>query len=201
MKTFSSLTRLSTIAILAVFSACGAHRVHAAEESALNENSTEKQLYLPERARRGQEVNDYNDPNSEFCFQRSVQGDNIAIFWSKEYGDDLMKNPDTRRTFDVNFMLSECERFYTTYVDDLKLVVKGESVSDKYKLVVFVIGGPGGTAFGGGDGDIGTLSTPATRVNKPPYGVLAHEMVHCFQHLSRADGQGSGGINAEMGAQ
>jgi hypothetical protein len=112
-----------------------------------------------------------------------------------------MKNPDTTKTFDVNNMLSECERYYKTYVDDLKLVVKGQSVSDKYKLVVFVIGGPGGTAFGGGDGDIGTLSTPATRVHRPPYGVLAHEMVHCFQYMSSRDGAGRGGINPEMGAQ
>ena len=112
-----------------------------------------------------------------------------------------MKNPDANRTFDVNNMLSECERYYKTYVDDLKLVVKGQSVSDKYKLVVFVIGGSGGTAFGGGDRDIATLSTPATRVHRPPYGVLAHEMVHCFQHLNSRDGYSRGGINAEMAAQ
>jgi hypothetical protein len=31
--------------------------------------------------------------------------------------------------------------------------------------------------------------------------VLAHEMVHSFQHMSRRDGAGGGGINAEMGAQ
>ena len=201
MMTFPNFTKLSAIAILAIFSACFAYHVHAAEESAQKENSAEKQLLLPERARRGQEVNDYNDPNSEFCFQRSVQGDNIAIFWNKEYGDDPMKNPDVKKTFDVNYMLSECERYYKTYVDDLKLVERGNSVSDKYKLVVFVIGGPGGTAFGGGNEDIGTLSTPATRVNKPPYGVLAHEMVHSFQYLSRRDGAGMGGVNAEMGAQ
>ena len=73
---------------------------------------------LQASAHRG--VNDYNDPNSEFCFQRSVQGGNVAIFWSKEYGVDPVKNPDPNKTFDVKSMLSECERYYSTYVDDLK---------------------------------------------------------------------------------
>ena len=154
--------------------------------------AAEKGLLLPKTPSRGRGVNDYNDPNSEFCHHRSVQGANVAIFWSKEYGVDPMKVADPNKTFDVNGMLSECERYYKTYVDDLKLVVKGKSISDKYKLVVLVIGGPGGTAFGGGDGDIGTLSTPATRVHKTPYGVLAHEMVHCFHYLSGRDGCAGG---------
>ena len=197
MMAFFKSTKLSAAAILAIFS------VSLISQAALAEELTpaKKELYLPPRSSRGQGPNDYNDPASDFCFQRSVQGDNVAIFWSKEYGSDPMKNPDANRTFDVNNMLSECERYYKTYVDDLKLVVKGQSVSDKYKLVVFVIGGSGGTAFGGGDRDIATLSTPATRVHRPPYGVLAHEMVHCFQHLNSRDGYSRGGINAEMAAQ
>jgi hypothetical protein len=201
MMTFSNFKRLSVMAMLAIFSASFVNQAIAAEESALKVNSTTKKLCLPKRTDRGQAENDYNSVESEFCFKRMVQGDNVAIFWSKEYGNDPMKNPDPNKTFDVNNMLSECERFYKAYVDDLKLVVKGKSVTDKYKLIVFVIGGPGGTAFGGGDGDIGTLSAPATRVHKKPYGVLAHEMVHCFQYMSGVDGAHGGGVNPEMAAQ
>jgi len=198
---FRSFKKLSVIAMLAIVFSTFVNQAASAKESTMDANSTEKQLHLPERPSRGRGINDYNDPNSEYCFKRSVQGDNIAIFWSKEYGDDPMKNSDANKTFDINYMLSECERYYKTYVDDLKLVEKGKSVTDKYKLVVFVIGGPGGTAFGGGDENIGTLSTPATRVHKTPYGVLAHEMVHCFQYMSGCDGARGGGVNAEMGAQ
>jgi hypothetical protein len=192
MRPFLVATKSATIAVLLVISLSSVRPADAA---------TKKELLLPKTPSRGRGVNDYNDPNSDFCYKRSVQGDNVAIFWSKEYGADPLKDPNASKTFDVNAMLSECERFYKSYVDDLKLVVKGQSVSDKYKLVVLVIGGPGGTAFGGGDGDIGTLSTPATRVHKAPYGVLAHEMVHCFQFLSRRDGARGGGLNAEMAAQ
>jgi len=193
MKPFPISTKRLMLAALLLFSLFVVDQVTAA--------TMEKELLLPKSPSRGQGENDYSDPNSEYCFQRSVQGDNVAIFWSKEYGNDPRENPDPDKTFDANDMLGECERYYQTYVNDLKLVVKGQSVSDKYKLIAFVIGGSGGTAFGGGDGDIATLHTPATRVHKPPYGVLAHEMVHCFQHLSRRDGARGGGINPEMGAQ
>jgi len=188
MKPFPLSTKSLTMALLLVFSLSFLSQVAAAAE---------KELRLPSEPQNG----DYNDPNSDYCFQRCVQGDNVAIFWHKEHGDDPLKNPDPNKTFDVNNMLAECERYYQTYVDDMKLVVKGQSVSDKYKLVAFVREGPQGAAYGGGDGDIATLSTPAARVHRPPYGVLAHEMVHCFQYLSRCDGARGGGINPEMAAQ
>jgi hypothetical protein len=193
MIKFFSFKKLMAIAILSVFFAPFVAQAFAAQ-------STGKKLVLPRRAGRGGD-NDFNNPDSEYCFKRSVQGPDVVIFWSKEYGQDPMKNSDLKRTFDVNYMLSECERYYKAYVDDLKIVVKGKSVTDKYKLIVYVIGGPSGTATGGGDGDIGTLNTPAVRVNRPPYGVLAHEMIHSFQSMSRADGQRGGGIPAEMAAQ
>ncbi len=184
-------------AILAVLFLIPANQGVAAE-------TAEKALYLPERASRVPADNDYNDVDSEFCFTRMVQGDNVAIFWSKEYGDDPLANPDERRRFDIKHMLNECERFYSYYVNDLKLVQKGRSVSDKYKLLVYVFGGEGGTAFGGGvDNKVGALWTPAVRVNRTPYGVLAHEMVHSFQFMGRLDndGRGIGGAINEMSAQ
>ena len=149
---FRSFTKLSAIAMLAIFSVPFVNQVTAAEESTLKVNSTEKELYLPERVRRVPEDNDYNDVESEYSFKRMVQADNIAIFWSKEYGDDPMTDPEERRRFDVNYMLKECERFYDYYVNELKFVEKGKSLTDKYKLLVYVFGGDSGTASGGGCG-------------------------------------------------
>lgn len=197
MMILSCLKRTFAIAMLAILSVPFVHQVVAEETGG-------KELYLPERASRVPANNDYNDVESEFCFRRMVQSDNVAIFWSKEYGDDPLANPDQRRRFDVKHMLEECERFYRYYVDELKLVQKGNSVSDKYKLLVYVFGGEGGTAFGGGvDDKVGALWTPAVRVNRTPYGVLAHEMVHSFQFMGRLDnnGRGIGGAINEMAAQ
>lgn len=133
--------------------------------------------------------NNYNQDSSEFSYQRMAQSDNIAMFWSKEYGSDPDVNPDSTKRFRVGEVLKECERFYDYYLKQLRFVEKGNSVTDRYKIQFYVIGGNGGTALGGGeDNKVGILWTPAARMNKLPYGALAHELGHSFQYLVHADG-------------
>lgn len=177
-----------------------AHPVLAASGS----KQPEKELYLPAKISRVPEGNDFQNKESEFSFHRMVQSDNLALFWHKEYGDDPMANPDEKKRFDVQFALRECDRFYNYYVNQLKMVHKGKSISDKYKLLIFVFGGNEATAFGGGsDNKVGMLWTPAVRISKTPYGALAHEMAHSFQYILRVDNEGSGPAGAinEMSAQ
>ncbi|MFA5202526.1 MAG: DUF6055 domain-containing protein [Bacteroidales bacterium] len=163
----------------------------------------EKELYIPAEVYLVPKNNDYDNNESDYSFRRMAESDNIAIFWHKDYGDDPMKVSDERKRFDVQFALKECERFYNYYVNDLKVVQKGSSLTDKYKMLVYVFSGPEETAFGGGsDEKIGILWTNATRISKPPYGALAHEMGHCFQYLSGIDsGTGPAGAIIEMSAQ
>lgn len=195
----------STIGMLAiaficvmVYSSCiNAPRAKSANEAA-------KLLYLPDTIFMVPQGDDFNNPDSSYCYQRMVQSKNVAIFWHKEYGLDPMSNPDEKKRFDVHAALTECERFYQFYVDSMKMVSKGHSVSDKYKLLIFVFGGNEGTAFGGGAKDtVGILWTPAVRINKAPYGALAHEMAHCFQYMAASDNHGVGpdGPIIEMSAQ
>jgi hypothetical protein len=162
-----------------------------------------KELYLPAKVYRIPENNDYSNNESEYSFKRMVEGDNIAIFWHKEFGSDPTTNANERKRFDPREALKELERFYDYYVNNLKLVDKGNSVTDKYKMVLYVLGGEGGTAFGGGtDNKVGMLWTPAARMNRKPYGALAHELGHSFQYIMRADyGTGARGAISEMSAQ
>jgi hypothetical protein len=162
-----------------------------------------KELYIPAKAMRVPDGNDYNSEESEFSYKRMVQSDNIAIFWHKEFGKDPMANPDSARRFDVQNALWECERFYDYYVNDLKIVQKGKSLTDQYKMILYVIGGTEQTAFGGGvENKIGILWTPAVRMSKAPYGALAHELGHAFQYMSRSDAKaGPRGPVMEMSAQ
>lgn len=166
-------------------------------------DTTGKELYIPARVYRVDSLNNYNNKESDYSFSRMIQSDNIAIFWHKEFGDDPTTNPDERKRFDVHASIKELDRFYNYYVNDLKLVQKGKSWTDKYKIILYVIGGDGGTAFGGGaENKVGILWTPAARMNKAPYGALAHELGHSFQYLSRADaGHGPRGAISEMSAQ
>ena len=163
-----------------------------------------KELLIPARITRVPASNNFNNPDSEFCFKRSKSSDNFVLFWAKEYGDDPMSNSVTNRRFNVDEVLKESDRFYNYYVNTLKWVDKDKSLATKYKFLFFVIGGNGGTAFGGSiDNKIGAFWTPATRIHHGPYGVIAHELGHSFQALDRADGAASfsGGAFAEMTSQ
>ncbi|MGC4031926.1 MAG: DUF6055 domain-containing protein [Tepidisphaeraceae bacterium] len=148
-----------------------------------------KELYIPDRVFKVPNGNDYTNADSEYCYRRSIMSENLAMFWSKEYGDHPNENPDPKKRFDPQQAIAECERFYQFYVDTLKFADRGHSVTDKYKLLIYVFGGNEGTAFGGGDDNkIGILWTPAVRINQKPYGALAHEMGHSFQSIVRFDG-------------
>jgi hypothetical protein len=168
-----------------------------------SQEKPKKELYLPSKVWMIPEGNDYKNPNSDYNFENMVTSDNIAIFWHKDYGKNPMTNEDETERFNPARMLSECERIYNVYVNELKLVESGHSLIDKYKILVYVFKGEEKTAFGGGAEDkVGIFCTPAIRVNKEPYGVLAHELGHSFQYISKADtGKGPSGVIQEMSAQ
>jgi hypothetical protein len=151
-------------------------------------NTGGKEVLIPANITRVPATNDFDNPDSEFCFKRSKSTDNFVLFWAKEYGDDPMSNTVTNRRFNVDEILKESDRFFNYYVDVMKWVDKDTSYATKYKFLFFVIGGSGGTAFGGDiDGKVGAFWTPATRINHGPYGVVAHELGHSFQAMIRDD--------------
>jgi Family of unknown function (DUF6055) len=141
------------------------------------------------------DTNDFDNPDAEYSWKHSKSTANFVLFWAKEYGDDPMTNAITNRRFDIDTILKESDRFYDFYVNDMKWVNKDTSYATKYKFLFFVIPSPRtgtGTAFGGSvDNKIGAFWTPATRISRGPYGVVAHELGHSFQALVRADGAAS----------
>jgi hypothetical protein len=188
-------------AMTQVFAAFGNDSTKVKKNAAPVDNG--KELYLPEKVWRVPDNNNYDSDTSEYSHKRKVEGDNIVIFWAKEFGADPMKNENVAKRFDAQEALKECERFYDFYVNKLKIVQKGKSLTDKYKTLFYVIGGDEQTAFGGGaENKIGILWTPAVRMSKAPYGALAHELGHAFQYLASNDnGTGFGGAIMEMSAQ
>ena len=101
-----------------------------------------KEVLIPPRISRVPEGNDFNNPDSEFSFQRSKATDNFVLFWAREYGDDPMTNSVANRRFNVDDILKECDRFYDYYVNTLKWVDKEKSFATKYKFLFFVIPSP-----------------------------------------------------------
>lgn len=172
-------------------------------QPSVNKTAHSKETYIPAKVWMVPDHNNYNSDTSQYSYSRKLESDNIAIFWAKEFGADPMQNPDSTKRFNVQEVLAECERFYEFYVNDLKIVQKGKSLTDKYKILFYVIGGNEQTAFGGGEEDkIGILWAPAVRIRKAPYGALAHELGHAFQYIAASDnGTGPHGAIMEMSAQ
>jgi len=186
----SGLNFLSDIVLLLFFLVFLCKTVKGQDnEKVSNGVKTQKQLYIPAKVWMVPEGNDFNKDEHEYSYKRMVESSNLAIFWSKEFGADLSKNPNPALRLDMNQVLRECNRFYNFYVDTLGFVNKGKSVTDRYKLLIFVFKGKENTAFGGGEENkIGIAWTPLARISKAPFGALAHEIGHSFQYLANADG-------------
>ncbi len=194
----------AALAILCCLEAMPPARAQTGTAAMASTNAAGKEVLIPKDIDTVPEGNDFNNPDSEYSFKRSKTTDNFVLFWAKEYGDDPMANTVTNRRFNVDEVLKESDRFYNYYVNTMKWVDKDKSYATKYKFLFFVIGGTGGTAFGGSvDNKIGAFWTPATRINHGPYGVIAHELGHSFQAMDRADGSASfsGGSMGEMTSQ
>jgi hypothetical protein len=163
-----------------------------------------KTIYLPEKIATVPEHNDFNDNRSEYSNKRSAESPNFIVYWAKEYGADPLLNKNLSKRFDTNRLLEQSERFFSYYTDVLKIVIKGKSVSDKHKVLILITGGDEGTAYGwGAENKVGIFWTPATRINKEPYGMVAHELGHVFQFFANCDHNNvgfNGPIN-EMAAQ
>ncbi|MFD0894247.1 hypothetical protein KBB96_09550 [Luteolibacter ambystomatis] len=184
----TSPSRLALALLLAVCPVLSAQTVSTTTPPA--GTAPVRELYLPAKIGHVPEGNDWQNPESVFCFKRSKSTEYFAMFWAKEYGDDPMANPDSRQRFNVDEVLKEADRYYDYYVKTLKWFNPATAAAAKYKMLIFVIpDDKSGTAWGGEtEGKIGTFWTPATRINKGPYGVVAHELGHSFQSVIRADG-------------
>jgi len=148
----------------------------------------QKQIYEPSfLAREGINLKDCSTP---YCYDRSVQTDNWIIFWQTGFGSD----PSTAAgTYKVNMatLKAVAEKSYAMYVDSLKMVIKGSSLTDKYKMMIFLLYQTDWAAYGSGqDEKVGTLHVDPAAANIAT--VVAHEIGHCFEYMTGADVPGAG---------
>lgn len=149
----------------------------------------DKEIYLPKTVWSLSENNDYNHDSSHFNNQHMKTTSNIAAYWDKNFGSDPSKHKDADKRFDIDEALKEGERFYRYFVDSLKFVDKGNSLTDKYKMLLYILNDSDQTAYAGGEEDkVGVMWFRPARMKSYPYCTLAHEMGHAFQYMVHADG-------------
>ncbi|MGQ1891090.1 DUF4859 domain-containing protein [Thermophagus sp. OGC60D27] len=153
-----------------------------------------KAVYIPQELRN----DDFNDPNSTWCYQRSRESENFIVFWGKGYGDKDPNSSEVPENYrvDIDDLLEKAEEFFDLNVNVLKFaeVGGGKSHLDEYKLLIFLFYQEEWNATGAGYDDvIGALWLSPNTCN-PVGSTIAHEIGHSFQYQVYADLLGAGEI-------
>lgn len=164
-----------------------------------------KTTYFPKDVWNVSQGNDYQDKNSQFSIYRMKETDNLAAFWEKGFGENPSTTNNPKYRFALEDILNETEKMYDFYRDTLKFVVKGQSLTDKYRMNLYFFYNDDQTVYGGGaDNKIGAMWLSPGRIQTKPYGAVAHELGHAFQYMVAADGNygyKGGGTIWEMTSQ
>jgi hypothetical protein len=131
---------------------------------------------------------DLNKSSSQWCYCRSKESDNVVVFWEAGFGNDPSTASDNYRV-NMNTLLQLAEKAYSFYLDSLKFASKGSSVTDKYKLMIFLLYSTDWVANGSGEDNL----VQSLRVNPAAAKdtiAISHEIGHCFQYITSCDGVG-----------
>lgn len=131
------------------------------------------------------------DENSNFCWKRSKQSENIIVFWEPGFGDDPSKCTgkmgSVQMKTDIDDLLEKMEAYLAVYRDELKFVIPGYSRLDEYKIMVFLYYTDVWAAYGGDmEGTTGAFWI-CPGACKPVGQTVAHELGHAVQALVKAD--------------
>jgi hypothetical protein len=148
--------------------------------------ATQKTVYIPKFiTSTGMNL---TSSSSQWCYSRSSETDNVVIFWEAGFGSNPSTAAESYRV-DMSALSKVAEKSYSVYADSLQFAIKGSSVADKYKLMIFLLYTKEWTANGSGQDDlVGTLHVDPAAANIDV--VVAHEMGHCFEYITGCDGDG-----------
>ncbi|NLB63986.1 MAG: DUF4859 domain-containing protein [Fibrobacter sp.] len=144
-----------------------------------------KQVYIPRFVNSDNGGKSVEDSDAQWSYSRSVQTANWIIFWEPGFGAD----PSTASgSYKVNMenLKQVIEKSYAHNVDSLKMVIKGQSKTDTYKMMIFLLYSTEWAAYGSGaDELVGVVHVNPAAANGNT--VMAHEIGQCFQYMTGVD--------------
>lgn len=161
--------------------------------------------------------NDYTNENSTFCFQRSAESEHFVIFWAKGLTKQRSGNLTggaSNSVCNVNTLLTNAEKIWKVYVEELGFLEPGKSTTDNVKIHMYVVNqsewradgsGTSGTVWEAGSGNTKTAKEYRTGMfHCNPWAAssevtVAHEIGHTFQYLVSADLGNQHGLNYGYG--
>ncbi len=93
-----------------------------------------KEIYIPKELI----DNDFANKNSKWCYERSASSENIIVFWETGFGSNPANAKIAKLRVNLEDLLTNAEKMYASYRDDLKFVKKGESNTDKYRMIIML---------------------------------------------------------------
>src|SRR5512133_1569564 len=150
-------------------------------------------IYIPMELRG---MNLYSSSSAWF-YGRSKQSEHFIVFWGKgydEYGNITPTDyPNAAYRVNIDDLLAKAEEFYDINVNSLKFVTPGDSKTDRYKMMVFILYQTEWLATGSGyDNTIGALWV-SPNTCQPVGSTIAHEIGHSFQYQVYCDHGGNSG--------
>lgn len=159
--------------------------------------TAQKKVYIPDEWRQTRTdtlLYKESDPDNKYTWSktRSVESDNVIIFWDKFYGNTNPKNLPKSNFYyvDIDDLLQKCEDFFDLEINQLGFVDPASSNLSKYKVMVLMNHTTEWTCYGGGyDFEVSALwLNPSTC--KPVGHAVAHEVGHSFHYMCYAEASG-----------
>jgi hypothetical protein len=140
---------------------------------------------------------DLTKSSSTWYFGRSRQSEHFIVFWGKGYDEHGFitpsTHPDQAYRVDIDDLLAKAEGFWDMNVDRLKFITPGNSKTDQYKMMIFLLYQTDWLATGAGyDNTIGALWVSPSTCH-PVGSTIAHEIGHSFQYQVHCDLGGNAG--------
>ena len=136
-----------------------------------------------------------SDPDGKYTWSktRSVESDNVIIFWDKYYKVAPNKlSPNDWNYVDIPDLLKKCEAFYDMEINKLGFVDANKSNLSKYKVMVLMnYSKPGDWAcYGGGYDYVVSALWLNSATCKPVGHSVAHEVGHSFHYMCYSEHSG-----------
>ena len=159
--------------------------------------TAQKTVYIPDEWRHPWNPDSLlyaeSDPDNRYTWSktRSVESDNVIVFWDKGYGSTLPSKSPSAYRVDEQDLLKKCEAFYDLEINKLGFVDPSTTNLRKYKVMVLLNHTTDWVCYGGGyDYEVSALWLGPSAC-KPVGHSVAHEVGHSFHYMCYADASGN----------
>ena len=133
-----------------------------------------------------------SDPDNKYTWSksRSVESDNVIVFWDKGYGSTRPSASPSAYRVDEQDLLQKCEEFFDLEINQLGFVDPVSSNLGKYKVMVLLNHTTDWVCYGGGYDFMVSALWLGPSACKPVGHSVAHEVGHSFHYMCFAEHSG-----------